>query len=134
MLKNKFFKNLFQSISVFVAISLIYIPCTFGFFESLKYASNLGWILFGFYWIFQKVIIDERGIKITLLNKILKERKWDEIDYIEETNFMKNPAIMIKLIDGSEIYLDRRKSIIILIEIYSQKKMKWYSKKPKWYQ
>lgn len=147
MLKNKFFKNLFQSISAFIAIFVVYIPCIFGFFESLKYESNLGWILlvaplslyvlfflFGFYWIFQKVIIDERGIKITLLNKILKERKWDEIDYIEETNFMKNPAIMIKLIDGSEIYLDRRKSIIILIEIYSQKKMKWYSKKPKWYQ
>ena len=85
MLKNKFFKNLFQSISAFVAIFVVYIPCIFGFFESLKYESNLGWILlvaplslyvlfflFGFYWIFQKVIIDERGIKITLLNKILK--------------------------------------------------------------
>ena len=136
MLKQKFFKNLFQSLSTLGGILIVYIPCIFGYIESIKYESNLGWIilvaplslfilyfLIGFYWIFQKVIIDERGIKITLLNKIIKERKWNEIDIIEEANIMKNPAIRIKLTDGSEIHLDKRKSIIKVIEIYSQKKI-----------
>ena len=137
MLKNKFYKNLFQSLSALGGIFIVYIPCIFGYIASIKYESDLGWImlvaplslfilyfLIGFYWIFQKVIIDERGIKITLLNKIIKERKWNEIDIIEETNIMKNPAIRIKLTDGAEIHLDKRKSIIKVIEIYSQKKIK----------
>jgi len=136
MLKNKFYKNLFQSLSAFGGILIVYIPCIFGYIESLKYESDLGWImlvaplslfilyfLIGFYWIFQKVIIDEIGIKIILLNKIIKERKWYEIDAIEEANIMKNPAIRIKNIDGTEIHLDKRKSIIKVIEKYSQKKI-----------
>ena len=136
MLKNKFFKNLFQSISAFVAIFVVYIPCIFGFFESLKYESNLGWILlvaplslyvlfflFGFYWIFQKVIIDDNGIRIILINKIIKECKWYDIDIMDEANIMKNPAIRIKNIDGTEIHLDKRKSIIQALEKYSKKKI-----------
>ena len=136
MLKQKFFKNLFQSLSTLGGILIVYIPCIFGYIESIKYESNLGWIilvaplslfilyfLIGFYWIFQKVIIDERGIKITLLNKIIKERKWNEIDIIEEANIMKNPAIRIKNIDGTEIHLDKRKSIIQVLEKYSKKKI-----------
>jgi hypothetical protein len=136
MLKQKFFKNLFQSLSTLGGILIVYIPCIFGYIESIKYESNLGWImlvaplslfilyfLIGFYWIFQKVIIDERGIKITLLNKTIKERKWNEIDIIEEANIMKNPAIRIKNIDGTEIHLDKRKSIIQALEKYSEKKI-----------
>lgn len=136
MLKNKFYKNLFQSLSVLGGILIVYIPCIFGYIESIKYESDLGWImlvaplslfilyfLIGFYWIFQKVIIDEIGVKIILLNKIIKERKWYEIDVIEEANIMKNPAIRIKNIDGSEIHLDKRKSIIQALEKYSKKKI-----------
>lgn len=136
MLKNKFYNNLFQSLSVLGGILIVYIPCIFGYIESIKYESDLGWImlvaplslfilyfLIGFYWIFQKVIIDEIGVKIILLNKIIKERKWYEIDVIEEANIMKNPAIRIKNIDGSEIHLDKRKSIIQALEKYSKKKI-----------
>ena len=136
MLKQKFFKNLFQSLSTLGGILIIYIPCIFGYIESIKYGSDLGWImlvaplslfilyfLIGFYWIFQKVIIDDNGIRIILINKIIKECKWYEIDIIEEANIMKNPAIRIKLTDGAEIHLDKRKSIIKAIEIYSQKKI-----------
>lgn len=136
MLKNKFYKNLFQSLSALGGILIVYIPCIFGYIESIKYESNLGWImlvaplslfilyfLIGFYWIFQKVIIDDNGIRIILINKIIKECKWYEIDIIEEANIMKNPAIRIKNIDGTEIYLDKRKSIIQALEKYSKKKI-----------
>lgn len=136
MLKNKFYKNLFQSLSALGGILIVYIPCIFGYIESIKYESNLGWImlvaplslfilyfLIGFYWIFQKVIIDDNGIRIILINKIIKECKWYEIDIIEEANIMKNPAIRIKNIDGSEIHLDKRKSIIQALEKYSKKKI-----------
>ena len=67
MLKNKFYKNLFQSLSALGGILIVYIPCIFGYIESIKYESDLGWImlvaplslfilyfLIGFYWIFQK--------------------------------------------------------------------------------
>ena len=136
MLKNKFYKNLFQSLSALGGIFIVYIPCIFGYIESIKYESDLGWImlvaplslfilyfLIGFYWIFQKVIIDDNGIRIILINKIIKECKWCQIDIIEEANIMKNPAIRIKNIDGTEIHLDKRKSIIQALEKYSKKKI-----------
>ena len=136
MLKNKFYKNLFQSLSALGGILIVYIPCIFGYIESIKYESDLGWImlvaplslfilyfLIGFYWIFQKVIIDDNGIRIILINKTIKECKWYEIDIIEEANIMKNPAIRIKNIDGTEIHLDKRKSIIQALEKYSKKQI-----------
>ena len=136
MVKNKFYKNLFQSLSALGGILIVYIPCIFGYIESIKYGSDLGWImlvaplslfilyfLIGFYWIFQKVIIDDNGIRIILINKIIKECKWYEIDVIEEANIMKNPAINIINIDGTEIHLDKRKSIIQALEKYSKKKI-----------
>ena len=136
MLKNKFYKNLFQSLSALGGILIVYIPCIFGYIESIKYESDLGWImlvaplslfilyfLIGFYWIFQKVIIDDNGIRIILINKIIKECEWYEIDIMEEANIMKNPAIRIKNIDGTEIHLDKRKSIIQALEKYSKKKI-----------
>ena len=136
MIKNKFYKNLFQSLSALGGILIVYIPCIFGYIESIKYESDLGWImlvaplslfilyfLIGFYWIFQKVIIDDNGIRIILINKIIKECKWYEIDIIEEANIMKNPAIRIKNVDGTEIHLDKRKSIIKAVEKYSKKKI-----------
>ena len=136
MLKNKFYKNLFQSLSALGGILIVYIPCIFGYIESIKYESDLGWImlvsplslfilyfLIGFYWIFQIVIIDDNGIRIILINKIIKECKWYEIDIIEEANIMKNPAIRIKNVDGTEIHLDKRKSIIKALEKYSKKKI-----------
>ena len=136
MIKNKFFKNLLQSLSALGGILIVYIPCIFGYIESIKYGSDLGWILLvaplslfilyfliGFYWIFQKVIIDDNGIRIILINKIIKECKWYEVDIIEEANIMKNLAIRIKNIDGTEIHLDKRKSIIQALEKYSKKKI-----------
>ena len=136
MLKNKFYKNLFQSLSALGGILIVYIPCIFGYIESIKYESDLGWImlvaplslfilyfLIGFYWIFQKVIIDDNGIRIILINKIIKECKWYEIDIMEEANIMKNPAIRIKNIDRTEIHLNKRKSIIQALEKYSKKKI-----------
>ena len=136
MIKNKFYKNLFQSLSALGGILIVYIPCIFGYIESIKYESDLGWImlvaplslfilyfLIGFYWMFQKVIIDDNGIRIILINKIIKECKWYEIDIIEEANIMKNPAIRIKNVDGTEIHLDKRKSIIKALEKYSKKKI-----------
>lgn len=122
MLKHKFYKNLFQTISCFAVIMVFEILLLVGFFASLSYGQNFGWILLiislslivlffliGFYWIFQKVSIDESGIKIYFMNKIVKQLKWEEIDIIEEANIMRNPAIRIKALNGAQIHLDKRK-------------------------
>lgn len=125
MLKHKFYKNLFQTISCFAVIMVFEILLLVGFFASLSYGQNFGWILLiislslivlffliGFYWIFQKVSIDESGIKIYFMNKIVKQLKWEEIDIIEEANIMRNPAIRIKALNGAQIHLDKRKKIL----------------------
>ena len=107
-----------------------------GFFASLSYEQNFGWILLlisvslialffliGFYWIFQMVYIDESGIKILFKSRIVKQLKWEEVDTIVEANIMRNPALKIKAFDGTEIHLDKRKQIVNAIEIYSQNKI-----------
>ena len=132
MVGHKFYKNLFQTISYFSVIMVFEIFLLIGFFASLNYGHNFGWVLLiislcliilffliGFYWIFQKVFINEKGIKVLFLNKIIKQYDWKEINIIEEANIMRNPAIRIKTINGSEIHLDRRKKIIKVIEKYS---------------
>ena len=136
MLKHKFYKNLFQTISYFAVIMLFEILLLIGFFVSLSYGQNFGWILLiisislimlffliGFYWFFQIVYIDNSGIKILFKSRILKQLKWEEIDTIEEANIMRNPALKIKAFDGTEIHLDKRKQIVKAIEIYSQNKI-----------
>ncbi len=137
MKKNKFFKNLFQSISYFSVVLIFVFFLIFGYIVSLKYENNSGWILLiiaillvilffiiGFYWIFQKVIISETGIKICFLKKIIKQCCWEEITSIKDASIMRNPSLKIKLYDGSEIHLDKRKSIILAIETYSTKREK----------
>lgn len=136
MLKQKFYKNLFQSISYFIVIIIFEIIMISSFLISLKYENNNGWILLilsfvliilfflvGFYWIFQRVIFDDNGLKIILLNKTIKECNWCEVLNIKVTNIKRNPALRIKLVSGSEIHLDKRKSIIKIIEKYMQKKI-----------
>ena len=136
MYKHKFYKNLFQTISYFAVIMLFEILLLIGFFASLSYGQNFGWILLiisislimlffliGFYWFFQIVYIDESGIKILFKSRIVKQLKWEEIDTIEEANIMRNPALKIKAFDGTEIHLDKRKQIVKAIEIYSQNKI-----------
>ena len=135
-MKQKFYKNLFQTLSYFSIVMIFEITLFMGFIASLTYGQNLGWILLiislvlivlffliGFYWIFQMVSIDESGIKIIFINKIIKQLEWKEIEIIEEANIMRNPAIRIKTFNGTEIHLDKRKNIIKLIEKYSQKKI-----------
>ena len=136
MLKHKFYKNLFQTISYFSVIMIFEIFLLIGFFASLIYEQNFGWILLlisvslialffliGFYLIFQMVYIDESGIKILFKSRIVKQLKWEEIDTIGEVNIMRNPALKIKAFDGTEIHLDKRKQIVKAIEIYSQNKI-----------
>ena len=136
MLKHKFYKNLFQTISYFAVIMLFEILLLIGFFASLSYGQNFGWILLiisislivlffliGFYWIFQIVSIDESGIKILFKSRIVKQLKWEEINTIEEANIMRNSALRIKAFDGNEIHLDKRKQIVKAIKIYSQKEI-----------
>ena len=96
MLKQKFYKNLFQTLSYFSVVMIFEITLFMGFFASLSYEQNLGWILLiislaliafffliGFYWIFQMVSIDESGITIIFINKTIKQLEWKEIEIIE---------------------------------------------------
>ena len=103
--------------SYFVVIIIFEVFLFIGFFASLSYGQNFGWILLiislslialffliGFYWIFQIVSIDEHGIKILFKRKIVKQLKWEEIDTIEEANIMRNPALRIQIVKAIAIY------------------------------
>ena len=54
------------------------------------------------------------------MKKIIKECTWDEVKLIEEKNIMRNPALNVKLINGTEIHLDKRKCIVKAIEMHKE--------------
>ena len=45
MLKNKFFKNLYQTVSSLGVVAVLEIPIIVGFLYSLQSDENYGWIL-----------------------------------------------------------------------------------------
>ena len=131
-MKNKYFKNLFQSITFFGIIFLLDVLMLWGFLESLTFESNNGWILLviaialismyfiiGFYWIFQTVEINGFGITIKIFNKIIKIIRWEDVDRIEYGDVMRNPSYTIFSKDGSKINIDARKGIRHLINEHS---------------
>ena len=133
-MKHKFFKNLFQSISCFIGLlfgEALLLVVFFAFDNKDKTVLNLLLLTFiipallfftiGLYWVFQKVIISKEGIKILFIKRVVKEYEWNEVECVEVSNYMKNPALKIILNDSSEFYLDKRKSIIRAIEFYSNK-------------
>lgn len=64
-----------------------------------------------FYLVFQFVYFDTEGIHILLLKKELKLIKWKEIENIQETYKYRSPVYCLKLKNGKEVILDRRKKI-----------------------
>ena len=123
-MKNKFYKNLYQAVSFFSVIMILAFSLLLGFIESFNYEKNNGWILLifaalliilyffiGFYWLFQKVEINNIGIKITLFHKILRNVAWENIEEIKYTSFMRNPAYVLKVKGEKNLNLDGRKTI-----------------------
>lgn len=137
MKKNIFLKNLYQIISFALVISIFIFSLLLGYFVSLNYESNNGWYLLliagvlisfyfiiGFYWIFQIVEIDEKGIKIKILGKNIRNVKWDDIIEIKYASVMRNPAYVLLIKNEKNINLDSRKSIKNAMIYYAPKAMK----------
>ena len=137
MKKNIFLKNLYQIISFALVISIFIFFLLLGYFVSLNYENNNGWYLLliagvliasyfiiGFYWIFQTVEIDEKGIKIKILGKNIRNVKWDNIIEIKYASVMRNPAYVLLIKNEKNINLDSRKSIKKAMIYYAPKAMK----------
>ena len=128
----KVFKNVFQTICALIGIAIVDICLLAGYIASLfAEQPNYGWIalvaagallclffICGFYWVFQRVIIDENGIRIILFGKTLKKCNFDEIESYTITSVMRNPAIKIHLKNSEFINIDRRKAALKCLEFY----------------
>ena len=77
-------------------------------------------ICFG-YFIFQILVINEKGIQIIFFKKIIKEINWKDIFSIREGNINKNPVYIIKTNNGNELRIDKRKKILNCLEVYYKK-------------
>lgn len=133
MLKNVFFKNLYQTVSSLGVVVVLEIPIIGGFLYSLQLDENYGWILLiisaiiaflyfgiGFYWIFQKVIITNNSIRIIFLGRTISEYLWTDVANIKKSNHLRNPTLKITLKNGNFLYLDDRKKIRYAITTISK--------------
>lgn len=124
MVKNSFYKNVYQSASCFATVLVFVFFLLLGFVASLNYENNNGWFLLlmafslvimyfliGFYWLFQKVEFYKFGIRITLLCKVIREIRWDDVEDITLVSVMRNPAFVLKVNGAPNLRLDNRKKI-----------------------
>lgn len=131
MIKNKFYKNLYQSISFFSVILVFVFFLLLGFISTLGCENN-GWILLlvaasliilyffvGFYWIFQMVEINDNGIIIKFFGKEIKAIHWEDVVNISYGNVMRNSSYTVVSKNGNKINLDSRKGIKELIKSYA---------------
>lgn len=136
MVKNRFIKNLFQSISWGVSCFVLITAILAGYFASLQYGSSNSWILLafavgivllffliGFYWIFQTIEIDQQGIYVRILQKTIRTIYWTDVVNIEAKTVMKNPAYVVTVRGQTHLNLDRRKKIRNAISQYCDKIM-----------
>ena len=137
MVKNKFFKNLYQSISALLCLLILDMALLAGYFESLKHGDNVGWILLaivggltllfftvGSYFIFQKVEFDGDGIKITFIGTVLRSVSWNDVVNVSVGSVGRNPVFILTIKNGKNINVDYRKSVKAAIEHFGNKTIK----------
>ena len=131
MVKKSFYKNLYQSISWGMSCIVLIAAILTGYFVSLQYGQNNGWILLmfvagvvvlffviGFYWIFQKIQIDEKGLHVKISRKTVRTILWSDVVCIEAKTVMKNSAYVVIVRNQKRLNLDRRKKILDAIRLY----------------
>ena len=84
-------------------------------------ASLCLYFIIGFYWIFQKVVIDEKGIKIVFLGKTLSHYNYDNVEHFVVGVVMRNPATIIYTKDNKRLHIDRRKKALDCLKFYNVK-------------
>lgn len=132
MIQNKFIKNLYHTLSSLTPVVIIDFALLWGFYRSLSFENNYGiWLLifavlllvgfftFGFYFIFQTVIINEHGIQINLLSHRIRFVPWSEVEGICLTNRNRNPVYLLTIKNGANLLLDGRKKIKKALVHYS---------------
>ena len=132
-MRIKLFKNLYQTLSLLLGIAFFDISFIIGFVISLFMEQpNYGWVLLviipatfvlyfviGFYWIFQTVTLDEKGIRVKFFGKTLKELDIKDIDCFTIGILYRNPIIAIQRKDGTRLNLDKRKKTIDYLKSYN---------------
>ena len=126
-MRIKIIKNLYQTLSALAAVAIIDLALLAGFIFSLfKEQPNYGWIalviilyfIIGFYWIFQTVVIDEKGIRVKFFNKTLKEFDIKDIECFAIGNKYRNTIIAIQRKDGARLNIDKRKKALECLKFY----------------
>ena len=137
MVKNRFYKNVYQSLSWGGVVAVLTFFLLLGYYESLMYEGphNAGlllvvaagvtllFFLIGFYWIFQEVEIGQYGIRVKILQKTIRTIPWTSVVMIEERTVMKNPAYVVVVQDQDNLNLDKRKKVLKAIRFYSNDKL-----------
>ena len=137
MVQNRFYKNVYQSLSWGGLAAVLIFFLLLGYFESLTYSQpGNSWLLLvfsagiillffvmGFYWIFQVIEIDQYAIRVKIVRKTIRTIPWDEVVVIEESTVMKNPAYVVRVRDQIDLNLDKRKKILKAIRFYGNDKI-----------
>ncbi len=135
-MRVQFVKNLYQTISFGFSACLLSAIVLWGFAESQKYEGGYGrallWIgigitllyfLIGFYWIFQVVRIDEKGVRVLLFGRTVRFVPWEKIYSVRRDSVMKNPAVVIKILEEKDLNLDDRRDIRKAIGAYFKRRI-----------
>ena len=135
-MKNRFVKNLFQVLSSLGGLDVLALIVLLEVIFEIS-LQNREKILFclvviaclvflnfgiGFYWVFQKVLIDETGISVYLFGKTLRHVPWASIEAVKRDSVMRNLCFVISVWNEERpLNLDYRKSIKRAMLFYAPK-------------
>lgn len=135
-MRVQFLKNLYQTLCFGLSACLLSATVLWGAVESQKYDVGYGrfllWIgisiillyfAIGFYWIFQVVRIDEQGVRVLFWGKTVRFAPWEKIYSVRRDSVMKNPAVVIKVLEEKNLNLDDRRSIRKAIGAYFERRI-----------
>ena len=132
----RFAKNLYQALSFGLSFCFLSVILLWGFAESQKYKGEYGeiflwagigvfllYFVIGFYWLFQVVQFDEKGVCLLLFGRVVRFVPWEKIYAVRCEMVMKNPAVIIKITGEKDLCLDDRRGIRQAIGMFFRRRI-----------
>ena len=132
-MKNTFFKNLFDGLSALGIVIMFELPGLLMLLYSdaprhvisiiifFMIGAPLLYFVFGSYFLFQTVVVDNFGIRVKIFSKTIRNIPWEKVELVEAYHPGRGTVIRVIVRGEAPLWLDWRKKIRNAIEAYRPK-------------
>lgn len=130
-MKNVFWKNMFNGLAAFGTIIIFELMCLLVIFYSeapkhmvilFMIGAVLLYFAVGFYFLFQVVVIDDFGICVKILSKMIRNIPWEKVESVRTVSSGNGKVLRVIVRGEIPLTLDWRKKIMAAIDAHRPKK------------